>query len=581
MKRIFLGLFVGLALNAGLALAQSSDEPPQAPPPPAQEASPAEIPNPGELPSVDSPGQPAAPIPPELQEQLPTLLPNVPVPSDPEGKEAVSAVPVAEPASANNAAPADQKVLPLAIVRPIESPVPEPKPAGGQPAKTEANAAQPAPETLPPAIEAVPPLPSAIPAPPAQSAAPPTPPPQAPVVPDSVPPAAIVADAPAVALDPCTCDPQPGPRFWLDADYLMWWISKGPMPVPLVTTGSPNDFAPGVLGQPSTAVLMGNQSMNYGTFNGLRLNAGVALDADNRFGIEGSAFWLEHRAIQSRLQGDDNGQPFLAVPFFDAMAGAENAYAISQHFANPALDDGITGSAGLTTSSQLESWEVNGRYTLLRESGLTLDLLAGYRWLQLSEDVNFSTSTTNITPAGVNEFALTPIPAPFAVVTSDSFHTRNQFNGGQVGARLDWRLGIFSVDMTGKLAVGPMNEVVAISGVTSTNAPLPLTTVPGGIFAQTSNIGVYSRNEFAVVPEARLNFGVDLTEQIKVQVGYTFLYVSNVVRPGDQIDRGINTNLVPIDPFYTPGTGPTRPAFAFHATDLWAQGLNFNLCFSY
>src|SRR5262245_61953321 len=39
------------------------------------------------------------------------------------------------------------------------------------------------------------------------------------------------------------------PLLWIDAEYLLWWIKDGPLPVPLVTTGSGNDPQPGELGQ--------------------------------------------------------------------------------------------------------------------------------------------------------------------------------------------------------------------------------------------------------------------------------------------------------------------------------------------
>jgi hypothetical protein len=53
---------------------------------------------------------------------------------------------------------------------------------------------------------------------------------------------------------------------------------------------------------------------------------------------------------------------------------------------------------------------------------------------------------------------------------------------------------------------------------------------------------------------------------VTATVGYTFLYISSVVRPSDQIDRSVN--IAPPN---------TRPAFSFHATDFWTQGVNLGL----
>jgi hypothetical protein len=61
-------------------------------------------------------------------------------------------------------------------------------------------------------------------------------------------------------------------------------------------------------------------------------------------------------------------------------------------------------------------------------------------------------------------------------------------------------------------------------------------------------------------------------------VGYNFLYWSNVIRPGNQVDRVINPNLLP--PANGLG-GPNRPTFEFHGSDFWAQGVSFGLEFRY
>jgi hypothetical protein len=55
-------------------------------------------------------------------------------------------------------------------------------------------------------------------------------------------------------------------------------------------------------------------------------------------------------------------------------------------------------------------------------------------------------------------------------------------------------------------------------------------------------------------------------------VGYSLIYWSRVVRPGDQIDLDVNPDYLP--PATTPVTGPARPRFVFRESDFWAQGLS-------
>jgi len=100
----------------------------------------------------------------------------------------------------------------------------------------------------------------------------------------------------------------------------------------------------------------------------------------------------------------------------------------------------------------------------------------------------------------------------------------------------------------------------------------------GGLFAQPTNIGEYTRNVFAVVPEGDLQLGYQVTSRWRATVGYTFFYMSDVARPGDQVDRTINPSFLASPPTLA---SPARPVFEFKGSDYWAQGLDFGLEFRF
>jgi hypothetical protein len=105
----------------------------------------------------------------------------------------------------------------------------------------------------------------------------------------------------------------------------------------------------------------------------------------------------------------------------------------------------------------------------------------------------------------------------------------------------------------------------------------------GGLLALPSNIGHFARDRFAVVPELGVNVGFQLTNHLRAFAGYNFLYWSSVLRPGDQIDRGLNELAIPnfgSQPG-TPAGDSRRPAVPFRDSDFWAQGVNFGLEFRY
>ena len=119
-----------------------------------------------------------------------------------------------------------------------------------------------------------------------------------------------------------------------------------------------------------------------------------------------------------------------------------------------------------------------------------------------------------------------------------------------------------------------MHKEIEIAGLTTMAIPGQVPqTFTGGLLTQSTNVGKYTLNEFAVLPEATVSLGYQLTDGIRASVGYTFLYLSNVSRAGNQIDPVVNSAQLPPPRF----TGPARPAFNRSDTDFWTQGINFGL----
>ncbi len=165
---------------------------------------------------------------------------------------------------------------------------------------------------------------------------------------------------------------------------------------------------------------------------------------------------------------------------------------------------------------------------------------------------------------------------------NDSFGTKNQFYGGQIGLAGEWRFAnSWSLGLDAKLGIGATEQTVDINGFNSTTSPTGMvSSSANGLLTRTGpmgNIGHNVRSEFSIVPEIGLNLGYQLTDHVRLFVGYDFLYWTNVVRPGSQVDTGIDPNQVLANPANSPGAN--RPAFSFHNTDFWAQGVNVGVEF--
>jgi len=351
-----------------------------------------------------------------------------------------------------------------------------------------------------------------------------------------------------------------GGRFYGRAEYLLWWTKDSPQRIPFVTTG--------FLDRAGTQILMGGNDIDTGRHNGGRLTLGYWLTEDYTWGVEASGFYLPTVTRSHALSSSGApGSVHLVVPFFDPTRNQEA-------FTDVSSAGEFSGSAAQRLKSRLWGAEGSVVIGLANPGPWRLDLLGGIRYLNLSEGLSFSTSSPDLPPGPVTVFR-----------TKDEFDANNDFYGGQIGLRGRYLRGRFMADATVKVAVGAMRQHIDVSGSLTTNffSPPFVQTFGGGIFAQPSNVGSHRRDVIAVVPEAGLNVGFKLTDWATILVGYSFLYVSDVVRPGSQIDRVINpTQSQAISLNYQATlNGVARPTFRFQSSDFWAHGLNAGLAFSF
>jgi hypothetical protein len=229
------------------------------------------------------------------------------------------------------------------------------------------------------------------------------------------------------------------------------------------------------------------------------------------------------------------------------------------------------GAARVDLSSNLVGAEVNGRARLLSGPGGHVDVFTGFRYLRLSEALDLLGTESSVNNQGFG----------FSVGTLSSFSDRNNFYGWQFGTEGELTWGRWFVDLRGKLALGENHQAVSIDGTTAGTFQGQAQSASVGPFAFPSNLGHYSHETLSFVPEAGIDVGYQLTRHLRAKAGYTFIYWTDVVRPGDQIDPAMNNSLVPV-PFGigNPG-GPARPSFSFKETDFWAQGVSLGFEFRY
>jgi hypothetical protein len=359
-------------------------------------------------------------------------------------------------------------------------------------------------------------------------------------------------------LNSCCTPCGPCGRAWVNAEWL-YWIGSGSRLPPIATVspaGTPVENA-GVIGTPGTRSVL-SQTGNNDFRAGFRVTGGVWLDDCRTRGIEGDFFFLGQSRDNS-LAGSD-GTEIISRPFVNAQTGANDAQLVS--FPNV-----LSGTVSSNTRSDVIGGGGNFVRNLCCNPCGRLDLLLGYRYLSLVDELIIREDLTSL-PGRVD------VPPGTRFRIEDRFHTENNFHGFNVGLSGERRFGRCYIAGRASVALGNNRQVTEISGFTIIDAQAPAQAIsgryPGGLLTQRSNIGRYTRDEFAVLPEVGVRVGCQLTNHVRFYAGYNLIYWNNVQRAGDTVDLVVDPRQI------APGNEPsaTRPAFRPRSADYVLQGVS-------
>ena len=350
-------------------------------------------------------------------------------------------------------------------------------------------------------------------------------------------------------------------RLFFRGDYLGWWMDPMQTPV-LVTTnpaGTPQNQA-GFIGGFKTEPLFGGE-INGDFRSGVRFRGGWYTDPSRFWAIGGDYYELFEDG-DSFTAGSSDYQ-ILARPYYDIVAGRESAQLVSY----PSV---VRGSVSVDSSTHLRSFGINIQADAINPQNHPsqiangcareprMDFIVGYRNVQLDDSLSIFEDLEALVPPGGD------------IEVRDSFKTENSFSGIELGFVREIPMGRWWFETNSRLALGTNSQTVIIDGSTDlVEAGVP-ETFEGGLLAQRTNIGGHSRSEFCVVPELGVTLGFHVTPRFSINGGYSFVYISNVVRAGDQIDTDVNPGLLPVE--QDPLSGALRPRFMFRQTDFFAHG---------
>jgi hypothetical protein len=351
---------------------------------------------------------------------------------------------------------------------------------------------------------------------------------------------------------------------WVDIEENVWLVRSMPFPYPILTTGPQGST--GALGQDGVAVIYGDENEKYGkTFNVFRITGG-SWDANRVCGIELSGWISEQRTDNLDGTMPVGGRTVVARPVINAITNLNTAFLI-------ASPPDFAGTVHIGAQLHMGGAEGNALYNLMYCDRVKVNLLGGIRYVDLTESLLIS-STSQLPNAN-------DPTNPIISAVTDSFRTHNQFFGGQIGLETEFRHGRFFVDLTGKFAAGNMHERLSLDGNTVQVVAGNGTFTQGGLLVLGSNIGNSTRNEFATVSEGEIKFGYQLTQRISAYIGANALYLSRVMRPGEQINPLINPVQVPSSSQFGGVFGPAEPLPVNKQSDFWAMGGTIGLSIRY
>jgi hypothetical protein len=370
--------------------------------------------------------------------------------------------------------------------------------------------------------------------------------------------------------------------FKLKGEWLLWHVGMPRLSTTLATTTTLANLTNGVgaLTDPGTVTLLGPGNFDYHELNGGRVTAGFATGFLPP--IELSGFWVG-RPTTSLLNVTSDGSataPVLARPFqatnLPSLDGLGQQVVLSAGFPG-----NLAGSISVGADISLWGFETNIFFPIGASDVAGLDLIVGYRYMDLMESVNITNTLQSVNPGvniSFNSVNPAGLPPGFVTTASDFFQTRNQFNGLNLGVRPALYVGQFTATTDVKVAIGSTHQTLNISGASSLISPNgAVQTVPGGLLAVASNSGTSSRDELTLSPEIDVNVGFNLTRNIKFFATYNIFAWTNVVRAGDQLNNRVDSRQVPTDPTFIPGFVGSQPVAPFLTRSFWGQGLSVGI----
>lgn len=352
-------------------------------------------------------------------------------------------------------------------------------------------------------------------------------------------------------------------RWFASAELMLMWRKGDRLPA-LVTTGPDTDISTaGRLDTTGTEILFGEQRTLNDLRAGGRFTLGAWLDNRECQGLVGR-YWFAGRE-STHYATNQNETPVIARPFLNLTPPS----ATQDNFVIAFPGARENGRISVSGSSDVMGADLSIHQFLYGKYGGTIDLVYGYQFMQLDEDLSISSGFTNLLSGST-----TPVGA--IVDVTDSFEAINEFHGAQIGFASRYREGCWSFNSLLKFGFGSLNRIAKRRGTTSTTVGIDTTTINEGLLVNNNNSGRYSDRTFGWIPELDLSLGYRISSNLDATFGYHLIAMTDAVQVSGTIDPDLAVNTDT-----TPPTDPLRPSPEMRFGTFYLQGIHFGLQYGY
>lgn len=353
------------------------------------------------------------------------------------------------------------------------------------------------------------------------------------------------------------------PDRWFGGIELLLMFRKGDRLPPLVTSGPDTDpETAGELGQAGTELLFGGGDQVLRDLQaGGRFTLGTWVDPDccRSLVLRG---WFAGEESASFSANQDQF-PVITRPFLNVSDGAPAA----QDTQIVAFPGRATGSISVRATSDVFGADISARQPLYRRFGGTIDVLYGYQYMQLNEDLSIASTSIS------QDDAFAPLGSVLAI--DDQFDLENEFHGGQFGFASRYREGCWSFQSLIKVGFGALDRRVRLAGQTLTSVDGTNAVDPNGLLVRQTNAGQTSDHTFGWVPELDFTLGWQQYANFDVTVGYNVIAMTDAIQVSGVIDPDLAVNLA------DPPLGDPRPRRTANYRTFYVQGIHFGLRYVY